>query len=230
MKGKIIVITGIDGTGKQTQTSMLLKHLQSKGLNVKMQSFPNYLSPSSAPVHEYLEGRLPKEAKKLSPMQVSSFFLVDFLQTMLGYEEFLNNGGILLLDRYTESNLIHQAGRLPNPQEQARFANSLKNFQYNSLKLPKPDLVICLTMPLEHSMKLMQERGYEKNGVKQDVHEADRHHLEMAHAMCQKFADEEKWTVINCVDAAGQLREPTRIHNNIKNVVDNFLDFGLEKE
>lgn len=230
MKGKIIVITGIDGTGKETQTKMLLSHLKEKGINAKMQSFPNYLSESSAPLREYLHGKLPKSASKILPMQVASFFLVDFVQTMMGYEEFLNNGGVLLLDRYTESNLIHQAGRLPTEVEQIRFANTLKNFQYNSLKLPKPDLVICLSMPLEKSLELMHARNIQKNGGERDVHEEDTTHLENAHKMCELFAKEENWTVINCIDEVGRLREPHRIHNHIKNVVNNFLDFGIEKD
>lgn len=229
MKGKIIVITGIDGTGKETQTKMLFEHLQAKGVKVKMQSFPNYESPSSAPVKAYLQGKI-ENAKTLSPMQVSSFFLIDFLQTMLNYQSFLNDGGVLLLDRYTESNLIHQAGRLKEPTSQIRFANMLKNLQYNALGLPKPDLVICLTMPLETSMDLMQSRTVQKNGGEKDIHEQDSTHLQTAHRMCTKFAELEKWTTINCVDENGKLRERTRIHNNIKNIVDKFLDFGLEKQ
>ena len=228
MKGKIIVITGIDGTGKETQTKLLFQHLKEKGLPVRMQSFPNYNAPSSTLVKEYLQGRLAKDVKALNPMQVSSLFLVDFLATMLGHEEFLNNGGILLLDRYTESNLIHQAGRLPTQVEQVRFANTLKNFQYNSLKLPKPDLVICLSMPLETSLTLMHQRDYQKNGGEKDVHEDDLSHLQTAHKMCHQFAEMENWTIINCAED-GHLRNPARIHNNIKNIVDKFLDFGIEK-
>lgn len=230
MKGKIIVITGIDGTGKETQTKMLYEHLVEKGVNAKMQSFPNYQSPSSALVKEYLQGKLAKDATKLSPMQVSSFFLGDFLQTMLTHEEFLNNGGVLLLDRYTESNLIHQAGRLVHKEEQLRFANTLKNFQYNALKLPKPDLVICLSMPLETSLELMHARTVQKNGGEKDVHEDDSSHMLTAHKMCNQFAEIENWTVINCVDETGRLRDKHRIHNQIKNIVDKFLEFGIENE
>lgn len=228
MRGKIIVITGIDGSGKETQTKLLLNYLQEKGVNVRMQSFPNYVSNSSAPVRDYLQGKLAKEARALSPMQVASFFLVDFVQTMLEHEKFLDEGGILLLDRYTESNLIHQAGRLPNQVDQVRFANSLKNFQYNLLGLPKPNLTICLTMPLEKNLELMRTRHEQKNGGKQDVHEADLKHLETAHKMCTQFAESEKWSVVNCVDDLGKLREPSRIHNQVKNIVDKFLDFGFD--
>ena len=227
MKGKIIVITGIDGTGKETQTKMLFEHLQAKGVKVKMQSFPNYESPSSAPVKAYLQGKI-ENAKTLSPMQVSSFFLIDFLQTMLNHEDFLNQGGILLLDRYTESNLIHQAGRLQTKEAQMRFANTLKNFQYNELKLPKPDLVICLTMPLETSLELMHTRTIQKNGGEKDVHEEDALHMQTAHKMCTLFAETENWVVVNCVDETGHLRDRNRIHNTIKNIVDKFLEFGIE--
>ena len=163
-------------------------------------------------------------------MQISNLYLVDFVVTMNSHQEFLNNGGILILDRYTESNLIHQAGNFPTQTEQIRFANTLKNFQYNSLKLPKPNLVICLNMPLEQSIKLMQERKILKNGGKKDVHEQNPLHMQTAHKMCQQFAQLENWTVVNCVDSEGNLRSPARIHNHVKNIVDKFLDFGIERE
>lgn len=228
MKGKIIVVTGIDGSGKNTQADLLFKHLKSKGLPVAFQSFPNYESDSAKPVNMYLQKKLCEHANDLNPYQATQLFITDFICTMKKYEKFLDKGGILVLDRYLESNFIHQAGKFQEKIDQIRFINNIKTQCYRLMKLPRPDLTLYLDCPLnicrENIIKRENENPTFKSGSTKDIHEQDFSHLTTAYNMGQFVADHEKWTKIPCANKDGKQRSISSIHNNIKNVVENYIN------
>ena len=147
-KGKIIVIEGTDGSGKATQTELLAKRWTEENINYKTVSFPNYESPSSSLVKMYLNGEFGEKAESINAYAASSFFAVDRWATWeKDYKEYYKQGGIILADRYTPSNLIHQAGKIKDEQEREKFINWVYEYEYKLLKLPEPDVVIFLNMP-----------------------------------------------------------------------------------
>ena len=114
-KGKLFVIDGTDGSGKQTQFEKLKERLAKDGIEYKMVSFPNYDSQSSSLVKMYLSGEFGREAKKISPYIASTFYAVDRYATFeTSYKEYYEKGGIILADRYTTANMVHQAGKIKN--------------------------------------------------------------------------------------------------------------------
>lgn len=214
MAGKIFVIEGTDGSGKQTQTFKLYEKLLSLGKNVKLQSFPNYSSDSCGPVKMYLSGKF-GDANSLDAYQASSLFAVDRLCTMQEYIEFLKNDGILLLDRYVESNMIHQAGKLSSNEEIDSFITWLNDLEFEHLKLPKPNKIFFLDVPVEVSKKLANARTSLKVGANKDVHEEDKNHLENAYRAGKYVAKKFNWTIINCIDSNNNLKSIEEIHNLI---------------
>ncbi len=199
--GYIIVIEGTDGSGKQTQSIKLYERLKTEGYNVVRQSFPNYESNSSAPVKMYLGGELCKSASELDAYQTSALFAVDRLCTyMKELKDHYDAGGIIILDRYTQSNMLHQAGKIHDKVERDKFLGWLDTFEFEELKLPRADKVIFLDVPPEVSMRLANEREGLKAGTKQDIHEQDSSHLIDAYNSGKYVADKYGWTTISCVE------------------------------
>ena len=213
--GYIIVIEGTDGSGKQTQSVKLYERLKAEGHNVMRQSFPNYESNSSAPVKMYLGGELCSQASDMDAYQTSSLFAVDRLCTyMKELKSHYEAGGVIILDRYTQSNMLHQAGKIKDIAERDKFLDWLDNFEFNELKLPRADKVIFLDVPPEVSIKLARERGELKAGTKQDIHEKDSNHLIDAYNSGKYVANKYGWTVVDCVQD-GNLKSIEQIHNEI---------------
>ena len=128
--GKIFVIDGTDGSGKQTQFERLKQRLTKEGIEYKIMSFPNYESPSSSLVKMYLSGEFGKEAKMISPYVASTFYAADRYATFqTGYKEYYENGGIILADRYTTANMVHQAGKIENKEERKKLTYMDCQFQ-----------------------------------------------------------------------------------------------------
>ena len=199
--GHIIVIEGTDGSGKQTQSVKLCERLKADGHNVIRQSFPNYESNSSAPVKMYLGGELCENASDMDAYQTSSLFAVDRLCTyMKDLKSHYDAGEIIILDRYTQSNMLHQAGKIKDLKERDKFLDWLDNFEFNQLKLPRANLVIFLDVPPEVSMRLAREREGLKAGTKQDIHEQDSNHLIDAYNSGKYVATKYGWAVIDCVE------------------------------
>ena len=220
--GYIVVIEGTDGSGKQTQSVKLYERLKAEGYNVIRQSFPNYESNSSAPVKMYLGGELCENASDMDAYQTSALFAVDRLCT---YQKDLKShydaGGIIILDRYTQSNMLHQAGKIKDLAQRDEFLEWLDNFEFNELKLPRADKVIFLDVPPKVSMRLARERGELKAGTKQDIHEKDAGHLIDAYNSGKYVANKYNWQVISCV-ANDNLRSIDEIHEEIyENVMAN---------
>ena len=135
--GKIFVIDGTDGSGKQTQFERLKSRLAKEGIDYQTVSFPNYDSPSSSLVKMYLSGEFGKNAKDVSPYIASTFYAADRYATYTTkYKEYYENGGIILADRYTTANMVHQAGKIQDKEEREKFLNWLWNLEFELYGLP----------------------------------------------------------------------------------------------
>lgn len=216
----IIVIEGTDGSGKQTQTQKLFDFLKSQNLEVKKQSFPNYESESSVLVKKYLNGDF-GDLNALSAKQCSTFYAVDRLCTMLEYKEFLENGGILLLDRYVSSNFLHQASKIKDKLKRDEVVSWLENFEYEDLKLPKPDITFFLDLKPEISKKLREERAELKAGTKKDIHEANAEYMTHCYNVGIEIAKEKNWQVIKCYDG-DNIKSIDEIHNEILQILQSY--------
>lgn len=217
----IIVIEGTDGSGKQTQTELLYKFLKSLNKKVIKQSFPNYESKSSELVKQYLNGEF-GDLKALTPFQASVFFSVDRFLTMQKYKEFLLEGGILLLDRYVSSNIIHQASKIEDGFVRKKFIKELEHFEYDNLNLPKADLTIFLDLCPKLSKKLRDERNELKSGTKKDIHEANFDYLKNCYKIGKQVAKTKNWEIIKCFEK-DRVLDIQEIQNKIQSVVKNYL-------
>lgn len=214
MKNKLIVIEGTDGSGKKTQADLLLKYLQSKGENVIGQSFPNYENPACAGVKMYLNGNF-GDANSLTAYQANALYAVDRLCTMEKHKKHIADGGCIIFDRYVQSTMLHQAGLISDLAERDRFLEYVDNFEFNILKLPRPDVVIFLDIPVEFSKKLADARAAYKSGNEKDIYEADINHLKNAYNAGKYVAEKYGWLIIQCLDENGKLKSIEQIHNEI---------------
>ncbi len=218
-KGYIIVIEGTDGSGKQTQAEMLKQKLKKIAkVPVYECSFPNYDSPSSAPVKMYLGGELGEDANKIDAYQASTLFATDRLCTYIKeIAPHYNAGEIIILDRYTPSNALHQAGKIEDETKRDKFLNWLFKFEYKTLKLPAPNNIIFLNVPIDVTNKLRKERNKVqalKAGTTQDIHEKDEHHLINAYNAGIYVSKKYNWKVINCTKNE-ELLSREEIHKKI---------------
>lgn len=218
MKGKFIVIEGTDGSGKKTQAKILCEKLNEAGINCIVQSFPNYDSPACTPVKMYLNGEF-GDIGCLDAYQANSLYAVDRLCTMIGLKDHIENGGSIVFDRYVESTMLHQAALIENQEERDKFLDYVNDFEFGKLKLPKPDLVIFLDVPVEVSKKLADSRGEYKSGNKKDILEQDISHLTKAYNSGKYVANKYGWTQISCLNESGNLKSIEEISNDIFEVV-----------
>ena len=214
--GKLFVIDGTDGSGKQTQFTKLQERLTNDGIEYKTVSFPNYDSPSSSLVKMYLSGEFGSNAKDVSPYIASTFYAADRYATFkTGYKEYYDNGGIILADRYTTANMVHQAGKIQDKAERKKFLDWLWDYEFNLYGLPIPTEVFFLNMPVEKAMELMKNREnkFTKQQAK-DIHERDKNHLIDAHSAACDVAKDYNWFEINCVKD-DKIRTIEDIHEEI---------------
>jgi dTMP kinase len=197
MDGKLIVIEGLDGSGKSTQEELLKKRLSESGLKVNFIKLPNYDDPACELVKEYLAGRFGKKPGDVNAYAASAFFAVDrFASYNCYWKDAYKNGEIFLADRYTTSNAYHQLTKTDKSEWDSYLA-WLEDFEYNKMGIPKPDAVIYLDMPIEVSQKLMTGR-YNGDESKKDIHEKDVEYLnncrEAADYACRKLG----WERVEC--------------------------------
>ena len=202
--GKLIIIEGTDGSGKQTQTELLYKKLKEiKGENnVKKISFPNYESRASEPVKMYLAGEFGKTAESVNAYAASVLYSVDrFASFKTEWEEFYNNGGIVISDRYTISNMIHQIPKILEKSEREKYLDWLIDLEWSKIQIPKPDIVFFLDIPFEFIQKLMKDRENKITGEKEkDIHEKDKNYLKNAYEVAKDLSEKYCWNVISCVN------------------------------
>ncbi len=218
MQGKLIVIEGLDSSGKETQSRMLEEHFKKGGVNCRRVEFPNYKSESSTLVKMYLRGDFGSNASDVNPYAASSFYAVDrYASYKTGFEDFYKNGGLVIADRYTTSNMIHQASKLESGKDE--FAEWIMNYEYELLGLPRPDKVIFLNMPTDVAVKLMQNRINKATGEeKKDIHEKDIAYLKATYAEAMRLAKKLGWSVVNCSDGENP-RDILEIHEDILGVL-----------
>lgn len=212
MKGKLIVIEGGDGSGKATQAKLLVEHLQRNGLPVKAVSFPDYESESSALVKMYLRGDFGTDADAVNPYAASAFYAVDrFASYQMKWKNFLNDGGIVVADRYTTSNMLYQMIKMDDAVAQNYYLDWLWDFEFDKLGLPEPSQVILLDVPLAVTEKLMAARQGKTGGATGDIHEKNEGFLAKCHDAYQFLADKYNWQRIACTKD-GILKAPEEIH------------------
>ena len=224
--GKLFVIDGTDGSGKQTQFEKLEKRLTKDGIDYKTVSFPNYDSPSSSLVKMYLSGEFGENAKDVNPYIASTFYAADRYATFkLGYQEYYDKGGVILADRYTTANMVHQAGKIADKNERKRFLDWLWNFEFNLYGLPEPTEVFFLNMPVEKSLELIANRENKfSHGIKKDIHERDKNHLVDAYNAACDVAKDYNWYEIQCVNY-NKLRSIEDIHEEIYKEIRKHIQF-----
>lgn len=224
MNGKLIIIeSGSDASGKATQTKKLYERLLKDGYNIKKVEYPNYQSESSALVKMYLRGDFGDKPSDVDPYVSSTFFAADrYASYKTEWEEFYCNGDIILADRYTTSNMVHQASKM-DKENRDKYLDWLTDYEFNMYKIPKPDCVIFLDVPIEFSQKLMENRKNKFTGEdKKDIHESDIKYLEDSYNNSLYIADKYNWKKINCVEN-NQLRSIDSIHEEIYQVVINTI-------
>ncbi|MBR1659360.1 MAG: thymidylate kinase [Oscillospiraceae bacterium] len=209
MQGRLIVMEGIDGSGKSTQYELLNRRLEREGRVFRTVKFPRYDRESSALIRAYLAGDYGSAPGDVNPYAAATFYAVDrFDSYRRDWGGFYREGGLVLCDRWTTSNACHQGSKLP-PEERGKYLDWLAGFEYGLLGLPAPDRVIYLDLPLELSLRQLARRGNEA-----DIHERDREYL----AACQeagRFAAEHYgWTRVCCAEH-GAMRSREELHEEI---------------
>lgn len=215
----IVVIEGIDGSGKQTQTELLQKYLTGINKKVILQSFPNYESDSAKPVKMYLSGKLSKTADEINAYQSSVLFAVDRFCTLKELSQKIEKDTIILFDRYVSSNMLHQGGKINDDNELEKFLNWLDDFEYNLMKLPRPDIIFFLDMPPHKSIELAKKRAEYKGGMQKDIHEQDKNHITHAYEAGMKIAKKYGWSIIHCVNEKDEIKTLEEIHKEIVEIV-----------
>lgn len=213
MDGRLIVIEGLDGSGKGTQAALLAEALKAQGLRVRKISFPNYESDSSAMVKMYLAGDFGSDPGDVNAYAASTFFAVDrFASFRKDWGPFYRSGGIVIADRYTTSNAVHQCCKLPEAEWDA-FLDWLFDFEYRLMGIPSPDAVIYLQTGAEESQRLLEAR-YDGDEAKKDIHEANAAYLLHAEAAAEYCADKLRWKRVRCYQS-GMMRTVEDIHSEL---------------
>lgn len=215
-KGKVIVIEGCDGSGKATQTERLYERLEKENYKVMKVEYPNYKSDSSALVKMYLGGDFGTDPEDVSAYIASTFYAVDrFASYKTEWKEFYESGGIVIADRYTTANMVHQASKIMDLNEKRKFLDWLWDFEFRIFGLPIPDCVFFLDMPPEYSRELMQERANKITGeINKDIHEKDFQYLVHSYKNSCEISDMYNWKKIRCVNEKG-VKSIEEIHREI---------------
>lgn len=216
MKGKLIIIEGgSDGSGKATQTKKLYQRLQSEGVQIKKVEFPNYESESSALVKMYLRGDFGKNPGDVSPYISSTFYAVDrYASFKTDWEKDYLAGTLILSDRYTTSNMVHQAAKLSGLEKDI-YLDWLWQLEFQLYHLPVPDCVIFLDVPPDISQELMRARANKFTGEEEkDIHERNQEYMKNSYENAQYVANKYNWRRISCADG-NRLKSIDEIHEEI---------------
>ncbi len=221
MPGKLIVLEGTDGSGKSTQFALLCRRLEREGRRFHRLVFPRYQEESSALIRLYLSGAFGAQPGDVNAYAASSFYAVDrYASYRQDWGRDYEHGGLILADRYTTSNAVHQGAKVP-PQEREDFFRWLYEYEYGRLGLPKPDLVCYLDMPTELALSLLRRRE-ERTHTRADIHERDGAYLAECRRCALSAANVLGWTVISCA-AGGAPRGVEEIEQDIWSAVSRAL-------
>lgn len=214
MKGKLIVLEGTDGSGKSTQFVRLCQRMEQESQPFHRLVFPRYQEPSSMLLRMYLQGEFGSHPGDVNAYAASTFYAVDrYAAWKQDWGDIYRAGGVILADRYTTSNAVHQGGKLTG-EEQRKFFAWLADFEYGKLELPEPDLVLWLDMPTEKAVENLRRRENETH-TQGDIHEVDEGYLRQCRACAGAAADYYGWRRVSCLDAAGGVRSVEDIHDEI---------------
>lgn len=224
LKGKLIVICGTDGSGKGTQTEILVKRLLEEGCSVKKTDFPQYEKQSSFMVKEYLNGKF-GTAKDVGPYTASVFYAIDRYYASFEMKEWLDKGEVIVSNRYVSANLGHQGGKINDKSEREKYVLWLRDFEYNIMGIPKPDINIFLHVPAEVSQELVDKKEKrEYTDKKRDIHEADINHLrDSESAYLQVCKSDNSWVRIDCMKN-GKLASIEEIGELIWQSIEKFFE------
>lgn len=176
--GTFIVIEGTDGSGKGTQFKLLSERLRKEGYDVEEFDFPQYDQPSSYFVKEYLNGKY-GSAEEVGPYTSSLFYALDRYQAAPKIQEALQQGKVVLANRFTGSNMAHQGTKFLNTEERRGFFVWLDNLEFVMLKIPRPQRSVVLRVPAEIAQGLVDQKDARSyTDKKRDIHEADLTHLQ----------------------------------------------------
>lgn len=214
MKGKLIVLEGTDGSGKSTQFARLCQRMEQESQPFHRLVFPRYQEPSSMLLRMYLQGEFGSHPGDVNAYAASTFYAVDrYAAWKQDWGDIYRAGGVILADRYTTSNAVHQGGKLTG-EEQRKFFAWLADFEYGKLELPEPDLVLWLDMPTEKAVENLRRRENETH-TQGDIHEVDEGYLRQCRACAGAAAGYYGWRRVSCLDAAGGVRSVEDIHDEI---------------
>ena len=197
MSGKLLVLEGTDASGKSTQFERLCQALDARGIAYRRLVFPRYKEESSALIRMYLGGQFGTHPDDVSAYTASTFFAVDrYASYQTEWKDYYENGGLILADRYTTSNAVHQASKLEGDEQKA-FLDWLFDFEYRIMGIPAPDHVFFLDMPTEAVKNLLEHR----KGKTQDIHEKDLGYLKQCYQTASQLAEQFGWHRIRCTDS-----------------------------
>ena len=225
MRGKLIVLEGTDGSGKATQACLLAQHLAREGRAFREIDFPRYGNPFAEPAKLYLDGALGAHAGDVNAYAASVLFAVDrFASYKEDWGGAYEAGELILANRYTTSNAVHQASKLPEA-ERAAFVAWLFDLEYGRLELPAPDLVIYLDVPTDLSEGMLRRREA-ATGTAADIHERDDAYLRRCRACARDIAAAQGWRQIECA-RRGKVRSVEDIHEEAWAMVKALLSHGM---
>ena len=211
--GKLIVIEGTEGSGKSTQFKLLTSRLEAEHKDFQKLVFPQYAEESSALIRMYLGGQFGTKPSDVNAYAASAFYAVDrYASYKKVWGAYYENGGLIVSDRYTTSNAVHQASKV-HQFEQNIFLKWLYDFEYDKLGLPRPNLTLYLDVPTDFTEKMMRKREHDTN-TKADIHEQDMEYLATCRRTGKAAAEYYGWTVIQCVKD-GKMRTIEDIHEEI---------------
>ena len=220
MSGRLIVFEGTDGSGKATQTELLCRELDRRGIPYKKLTFPRYDQESSALIRLYL-GAFGSKPDDVNAYAAATFYAVDrYASYKQDWGAFYEAGGLLIADRYTTSNAVHQTVKLPEKERRA-FLDWLFDFEYRMLGLPKPTRVLYLDIPTDLTEQMMRRREHETH-TKADIHEQDDAYLRHCRENAAFVVDYCGWTKIVCTEQ-GRLRPIEDIHAEVMEKVADLL-------
>ena len=221
MAGKLIVFEGTDGSGKATQTALLCGELDRRGIPYRRLEFPRYSEDSSALIRLYLGGAFGSDPGDVNAYAAASFYAVDrYASYKQDWGAFYESGGLVIADRYTTSNAVHQCSKLP-PEQWDDFLRWAFDYEYRLLGLPAPDAVVYLQVDPAVSQKLMTGR-YHGDESRKDVHEKDIEYLARSRRAAEYCAEHLGWATVHCTEN-GAMRTIEEIQAEVRALAEKEL-------